>query len=359
MTTPVTKSALIALAAKASPSTKTAAKAALKSAGLPQTHADNLLRVVAVLSAARKSAPDNRLDRRLGYAPVDAAARRWSWPQNKGQRGNGITTRRPTHGSPGRAPARLPVGTPSDRLQRVRREAISNTYGAVYRAAAHGEVDVHLTDDPAEVGIRQVESLDWDLYRGAHKGKPARVQDTHITAPAAWRTRVQRANLAVLDGMMTLDAAPLDAEGCELYAATWLIQGRGTTTTAARGYIARAGGATYHGATIDQAINGLTKKRRELQLVARLSNTDALAEMASANGKAHVTLGDVRAVGACEYGTRSWCDAVGIDYEAGETTLGTVLQGYQREPRPEARAVIIRVLRRTRAHLQGFAEGRA
>ncbi len=63
---------------------------------------------------------------------------------------------------------------------------------------------------------------------------------------------------------------------------------------------------------------------------------------------APVTLGDARAVGACEYGIKSWCNAVGIDYQAGRTTLGAVLSGYQREPRPEARATVIRVLRRQR-----------
>lgn len=342
--------ALIALAAKARPATKVAAKAALKAAGYPQTQVDALLQAVADLATARKAAPAERLARKLGYCPVDASARRWEW------HGPRITDRAPT--TPGAARrtagafylgAILPSGTPAQRLQAARERAIGEAYGRAYREAANGSTEVQLTTDPAAVGIRQTESLDWNLYGGKHKGKPARVQDTTLTAPTTWRTRVQRAGLAMIDGMLTLDAAPIEASGCELYAATWLVQGRGTTTTAARGYIARADGAAYHGATIDQALTGLTKKRRELQFVARVADPAELIKLASQHAATPVTLGDARAVGACEYGIKSWCNAVGIDYEAGRTTLGEVLSGYQREPRPEARATIIRVLRRQRA----------
>lgn len=345
-----TTTTLISLAAKACPTTKVAAKAALKAAGYPQTQADALLTAAAFLAAARKAAPAARLARKLGYCPVDATARRWEW------HGPRITDRAPT--TPGTARraagafylgAILPSGTPAQRLQASRERAISDAYARTYRTATHGDIDVTLTTDPAAVGIRQTEALDWTLYGGSHKSRPARVQDTTITAPATWRTRVQRAGLAMIDGMMTLDAAPIEASGCELYAATWLVQGRGTNTTAARGYIARADGAAYHGATIDQALTGLAKKRRALQFVARVADPAELIKMASQHAATIVTLGDARAVGACEYGIKSWCNAVGIDYEAGRTTLGDVLSGYQREPRPEARATIIRVLRRQRA----------
>jgi len=345
-----TPNALINLAAKAKPATKAAAKAALKAAGHPQTQADHLLQATADLATVRKAAPAARLARRLGYCPVDASARRWDW------NGPRIADRDPrtaddTRKMAGRVQmtgAILPAGTPAQRLQAIRVQAISRIYARTYREAAHGTLSAHLTTDPAAVGILQRESLDWNLYRGAQKGKPARVQDTTITAPATWRTRVLRAGLAVLDGMMTLDAAPIEARGCELFAAAWLVQGRGTTTTAARGYIARADGATYHGTTIDQALTGLAKKRRSLQFVARLADPAELIKLADSYGTARVTLGDARSVGACEYGIRSWCNSVGIDYDAGSTTLATVLQGYEREPRPEARATIIRVLRRQR-----------
>ena len=352
--TTTTAAALINLAAKTRPATKVTAKAALKAAGLPQTQADALLQAVADLAAARKAAPAARLARKLGYCPVSIQliGRAYN-PVTRGFDGKAIytatqhrdATTRPT----GRAPVTLPSGTPAQRLQARRERAISEAYARAHRTAAHGEIEVNLTTNPAAVGISQTETLDWNLYGGSHKGKPARVQDTTITAPTTWRTRVQRAGLAMLDGMMTLDAAPLEAHCCELFAAVWLVPGRGTTTTAARGYIARADGASYHAATIDQALTGLTKKRRALQFVARVADPAELIKLASQHAATIVTLGDARAVGACEYGIKSWCAAVGIDYEAGRTTLGEVLSGYQREPRPEARATIIRVLRRQRA----------
>lgn len=340
---------LIHLAARTSPASLKAAREALKAAGLRQTQAPELVQALKDLNKARREAPAQRLARRLGYWPIAPQLRDWAATPVR------VATRKPTHGTPGSlkggsAPrATLPIGTPAQRLQDLREGRIAKTYERQYRTATHGDILVHLTTDPTAVGIRQVEGTDWDLYRGAHKGRPARTQDTHITAPTTWRDRVLRHGLAVVDGMMTLDAALIEAQGCELFAATWLVQGRGTTTSAARGYIARADGATYHGATIDQAISGLTKKRRALQFVAKLADTEGLADLAAAHGAARVTLGDARAVGACEYGTRSWCHAVGIDYDAGQTTLAAVLAGYHREPRPEARAVILRVLRRQRA----------
>jgi hypothetical protein len=62
---------------------------------------------------------------------------------------------------------------------------------------------------------------------------------------------------------------------------------------------------------------------------------------------------DARAVGACEYGIRSWCYATGLQaaYAAGCATLRQVWDAYQAQPRAEARATILAVLKRVRRKL--------
>ena len=339
---------LTKLAATARPATKTAARAALKAAGMRQTLAIELLSEVERLAELRRIARHQRIARKLGYSPVDAD--HWG----------GVRKRMTDPRGPLKIGFNLPSGTPAQRLDDLRRLSVAGVYNQSYRTATHGALNVVLTTDPARVGIAQTEYLDWELDRGAHKGKPARVQDTTVTVPTSWCVRVQRAGLYVVDGMMTLDASPLEAAGCELYAAMWLEQGRGTTVTARRGYIARSGSATYHASTADQALTGLARKSRALAVTAYLNSAD-LGELVARHADMAVSVGDARAVGACVYGIRSWCNAVGlaVAYDeatktlSGCTTLGDLYAANQREPRSEARAVILRVLRRARVAVAG------
>jgi len=342
------------LAAQARPATKVAAKAALKAAGIPQTCADDLLKEVARLSSLRKTARADRIERRLGYCPVDAGARRWKCQDKKGKRGNGIAVRTPDHGTPGK-PVRLPSGTPAQRLIPVRQAAVLATLGKLIDKHTHGKWVCTLTADPAKVGV----TLD-QYYTGEKSGK-WRIQatDTFVTVPADWRVRVQRKTLAIVDGLMTLDASPLEAEGCELFAATWARRTGAKNIAIDHGYIARAGAVTYHGATADQAMTGLAKKARELAFSARLAAADLSALVAKCPD-ARVSVADARATGACVYGIRSWCAAVGLDvaYDeatqilTGSATLAEVHAAYQREPRPEARAAILHAMRRQRALIE-------
>ncbi len=307
--------ALINLAAKVKPATKVAARAALKAARMKQTLADELLAATEELRSLRDSKK---------VAAFKAA-----------------------HKPTGRPAVCLPAGTPATRLKAFRRAAVEKVYCATYREATHGSVDVVLTTNPAAVGVRQVESLAWDSHRGKHKGKPARVQGSAVTVPADWRVRVERRGLGVMDGMMTLDAAPIEARGCELFAAVWAVPGRGTSVAATRGYIARSGSVTYHGATIDQTLTGIARKSPALALTAMLAAAD-LGELVAKCPGLSFSVADARLVGACEYGIKSWCNAVGLDYEAGSAPLVDVYAAYQREPRAEARAAIVHALRRAR-----------
>jgi hypothetical protein len=304
---------LINLAAKAKPASKVAAKAALKAAGLKQTLADDLLNAQDKLRKLRLDKQTARANRRHINKPC------------------------------GRKPITLPQGTPAARLLALRHKDVKRALGRMIDEHSHGQWIVNLTADPAAVGITTR-----SYYTGQKSGKWAiQATDTTITVPTDWRLRVQAKGLAHCDGLMTLDAAPMEAHGCELFAATWARRTGAKNVATDKGYIARADGVSYHGATADQALSGLAKKRRELALSIRLDAAD-LGDLVAKLASVRVSVGDARATGACEYGIRSWCAAVGLDFEAGSATLAEVYAAYQREPRPEARATLLRVLRRQR-----------
>lgn len=349
------------IAASLGCNTKVAAKAALKAAGLKQALADDLLAERRRIVAARTTAKLDRLDRRLGYCAVQhdspKSARRWSPRGVDGTRGgSGICIRAPEHGTPRKGPlATLPKGTLDQRLARVRKAAVLNTLGSVIDQHSHGDWTCVLATDPAKVGVRCEQ-----YYTGEKAGKwSIRATDTCITVPADWRMRVQRRGLALVDGLMTLDASPLEAQGCELFAATWARRTGVKGVSVDRGYIARSGAVTYHGKTVDQALTGLTKKARQLEISARLASAD-LGALVAKCPQVLVSVGDASATGACMYGIRSWCEAVGLPVEydlttdtlSGQASLAEVYAAYQREPRVEARATILRVLRRNRVAIE-------
>jgi hypothetical protein len=322
---------IIRIAATSMAQTQVAAKAALKAAGLKQTLVWEVLAAVANIEKAKKSAPFDRIAKKLGYCPVEKLVpSQWSVELKKAVV---IIRKRQTA-----------TGTPESRLNAVRIEAVKNTMERMIDRHTHGEWLVSLTKNPAAVGIKTQ-----SYYTGEKAGKwSIQATDTKITVPADWRVRVQRKGLDVVDGLMTLDAAPVEAHGCELFAATWARRTGAKNVTVDKGYIARADGMSYHGATADQALSGLAKKRRELALSIRLDAAD-LGDLVAKLASVRVSVGDARATGACEYGIRSWCAAVDLDFEAGSATLAEVYAAYQREPRPEARATLIRVLRRQRS----------
>lgn len=124
-------------------------------------------------------------------------------------------------------------GTPAQRLEVLRKTAIRKVFTSTFRQPAHGETKVVLTDDPAKVGVTQTPYDDWNVYAKSYRHGPARCLDTVVTVRLRWRTRVERRGLAVLNGMMTLDAilVGVEANDVRLLYATWAAQGRGTRLT--------------------------------------------------------------------------------------------------------------------------------
>ena len=246
---------------------------------------------------------------------------------------------------------RLPSGTPETRLQARRHKAIDHAL-APLRFGDHDKLEIKLTRDPAAVCLRVSDETSFDVYGGKFKGRPCHYHRNIVTTPADWCRRVEAKGLAVVDGMPTLDVAPMLApEGAELFAAVWIAQGRGNAWVEQRGYIARHGAHTFHAATPSEALSGLAKKTKAAQLSVDWEaciKSSALPELAERNAGTFVTLTDARRIGACEYGIKSWCNATGLPYEAGRAPISEVVNAFLREPRSEARAAILHAIRRSK-----------
>lgn len=166
------------IAASLEATSTAAAKRALKDAGMKQTLAPDLLEAKAEIDSARNA-------KRCARAAIH---------------------RRPT----GRKPVTLPVGMLAQRLETLRKTAVRCAFVRAFRQPAHGDLSIMLTDDPAKVGVVQRDYDDWNIYAKSYKKGPAKCLDNTITAPAMWRARVDKRGLAVVDGMMTLDAAVIE-----------------------------------------------------------------------------------------------------------------------------------------------------
>ncbi|WP_019022936.1 hypothetical protein [Thioalkalivibrio sp. ALE23] len=249
----------------------------------------------------------------------------------------------------GRDAVTLPQGDLETRLhERVEASVLKELYDG-YRVNGAGVDTVHLTRDPAQVGVRQSEELDLKYYKRVQY--PKKVTHTRITVPRDWRLRVARAGLTRVGGMLTLDAQRLEGapDGITVYAAVWLHQGRGYDLAHRRGYIAVGLGDNYHADTVEKALAGLRRKIGLKKADADLANAlehHGIEGIVQNHPDITVTVQDARNTGSCEYGIQSWCHRTGLPYEKGEAPLADVYQAYQKAPLPEARAAILRALRR-------------
>jgi len=258
--------------------------------------------------------------------------------------------RHPWSPKPGIAAKRQPEQNLHSRLALFRTRAFRNALNAArYRFDTTPEI--MLTNHVEEIGVSQSSYLDWHYYSNATR-YPKKVVKTELTIPATWRRCVQAQGIALLGGLLTLDATPVsDANGVRIFSASWMAQGRGYDLSVVRGFIAVGQGENYHASTPQKAASGLAKKLRQAARAAgvtdELSNT-ALARMVDAQPSLFVTLNDAKTVGACDHGIQNWCLSVGLDYEARRATLREVYFAYQRHPMREARAAILVALRKRR-----------
>lgn len=330
---------LIKLAHSRAQHTKVAISAALRVVGLAGTSA-NVERVLSLRDDAdciRRHRYVNRANKRVG-TPIK-------------------TLPVPS----GRPAVHLPLGQPTERLTALRKRTVTEYAQPAFRHGAPGgsSFTVNFAGSTSEVTYRVDLGTDWNVYRGSFKGWAANVDCHKICVPADWRVRVERKGLAYLGGMMTLDALPMEAPASiELYAAVWACQGRGYNVKTERGFIAVGGDESFHAETAEKAIAGLLRKysigKKSIATIADMSaSVDAFVSKYSPI-VVNVSLDDARKSGSCEYGIRSWCESVGIDFRRAHVPMSELLEAFQRMPQNEVRRAVLHAARRSRGRV-GYA----
>lgn len=262
--------------------------------------------------------------------------------------------------------AQRELEAPPSLAQRLRTYKASKVFPVAqslfrHGAAGGGSFKLWFVDSSAEVGYKVDIDSNRDTYRGRFKGWNATEDHHRIRVPSDWAARVLAHGLADLDGMMTLDAHRLmSPEGIQLYAATWAAQSRGYMVTTERGFIAVSGGLSFHADTAERALSGIRRKVMAAGRPARerVSPLDIDIETFVQRYQRYdvtVDLDDARESGSCEYGIRSWCEAVGLDFNEGKAPLSAILEGFQARPQVEVRRAVLHAIRRQRATLRKSA----
>jgi hypothetical protein len=320
------------IAASLKSDTKTDARAGLRQAGYAgsEKYVDQVLAARDQIQSRRSSRRLEDARRRLGHTPV-----------------------RP-RSAQGRAPVVLPRGTPSQRLTAVRKAAVREAAYELlrHRAAGGHSFRVDFALDASHVGYCVTMASNRQTYAGRFKGWLAAEDHHHVCVPADWRVRVLGRGLAHLGGMLTLDAHRLQApDDVQLYAATWARQGRGYDVVVERGYVGIVGDEHFHAETPERAVEGARRKARAAGRERKapfqpLSVT--VDEFIKRYRKVPTTVrvSDAEETGSCDYGIRSWCAAVGLDYAAGEAPLSEVLDGFKLRPQVEVRRAVLFAVRR-------------
>ena len=256
-----------------------------------------------------------------------------------------------------------PLRTLEQRLRSFKASRIFQLAKSLFRHGAAGGCSFKLwfVERSAEVRYEVVIGSNRNTYRGRFKGWNATEDHHEIRVPRDWASRVLANGLEELDGMMTLDAHRLmSPDGVELYAATWAAQARGYDVTTHRGFIAVSGGLSFHADTVEHALKGIRRKVAAAGRPARARVSPlhlAIEEFVKRYQRYDVTvyLDDARESGSCEYGIRTWCEAVGLDYEEGAAPLAAILDAFQKRPQVEVRLAVLHAIRRHRAALRKAA----
>lgn len=130
-----------------------------------------------------------------------------------------------------------------------------------------------------------------------------------IVVPADWYTRVYRRGLGSVDGMLTLNAEPVESDGYTIYKATWMRRS-GKRILAESGYVAIGENGAAHAKTESGAKAILTRRANEIKHTRHESHIrKALQEMRlSGYGEVIVTISDSLCAGNCKPGTLEFRD---------------------------------------------------
>lgn len=257
-----------------------------------------------------------------------------------------VSSPRPTRFGP------LPKGTPTQRLESVRNAAIQKCAKSCFRHGAAGgsSFEVEFAGVSSQVRYEVHMGFNRETYGGSFKGWPAHEDHHHIRVPADWRKRVESKGLATLDGMMTLDAHLIqERDGVAVHAAVWVRQSRAYQVVTERGYIATGHGLAFHGESAEEATRGLERKLKAVDRAATIPamqlDVEGFVNRFSRYSNVVVSIHDARITGSCEYGIRSWCEAVGIDIDLEEVPMKRLLQGFAERPQVEVRRAVQHAVR--------------
>jgi hypothetical protein len=127
-----------------------------------------------------------------------------------------------------------------------------------------------------------------------------------------------------------------------------------------RGFIALLGKEHFHADSVKAAISGIQRKVKAAGLPSRtvlgayeLSVEEFIKRYQGRD--IWVSVADAQESGSCDFGIRSWCEAVGLDYESGEARLAMVLEGFRQRPQEEVRRAILYAVRRHGAEQKALA----
>lgn len=105
----------------------------------------------------------------------------------------------------------------------------------------------------------------------------------------------------------------------------------------------------FHAESAQAAIKGVRRKVKTAQ--AAMSpyalTVDAFVKRYERR-KLNVSVRDAQDSGVCEFGIRSWCAVVGLDYESGEAPLDAILRGFELRPQEEVSRAVMHAARRDR-----------
>lgn len=185
-------------------------------------------------------------------------------------------------------------------------------------------LSIQFVDEPEDVFYRS------ETSKGDQYSRRCTYRKTDLTVrvgvPRNWWSRVYKQYMDMVDDIFNLDVStPLKVsapDGVEIYAATWLVNGRGTERKVVRGFIAMfSDGTSYHAKTMKAALNGLAKKLR-IQSTSSLDDNSIIEKAKKLDGILY--LSDSYAVGNCVWGTKDFCYRHGIDLNIENPSISVV-----------------------------------
>ena len=198
----------------------------------------------------------------------------------------------------------LPAGTLVERAKRRRERLILD--------AAQGQIESYSGNTTATIHYGEP-AAETATSRGEQYSRSCTYVKTdcshHITVAPDWFASVHLRGISRVDGLLTLAAEPVDAEGYTVYRASWL-RSKGKRLAAEHGFIAMEGHRVAHARTESGAKAILTRRANEIKYSRNEHKIRTALHEMRLNGYAQiiVSISDSIAAGNCLAGTEQFRD---------------------------------------------------